>query len=71
MSPAQRVAYSVWVVLKLLLVMPATTSEHSFSALRIIEQFNIHSDKSNIADEFVGQREGRLRVFGKFNMYFV
>ena len=35
---------------------------------------NIHSDKtdslnlSSIADEFVGQREGRLRVFGKFNV---
>ena len=35
---------------------------------------NIHSDEtdslnfSSIADEFVGQREGRLRVFGKFNV---
>ena len=35
---------------------------------------NIHSDKtdslnlSSIDDEFVGQREGRLRVFGKFNV---
>ena len=35
---------------------------------------NIHSDKtdslnlSSIANEFVGQREGRLRVFGKFNV---
>ena len=84
MSPAQRVAYSnVWIVLKLLLVMPATnaTSERSFSALRRIKTYlrttmnqmrlnnlmalHIHSDKtdsSSIADEFVGQREGRLRI---------
>ena len=89
MSPPQRVAYSnVWIVLKLLLVMPPTnaTSERSFSALRrkladhnesnAIKQMalHIHSDKtdslnlSSIADEFVGQREGRLRVFGKFNV---
>ena len=36
MSSAQRIAYSnVWIVFKLLLVMPATitASEHSFSAL--------------------------------------
>ena len=93
MSPTQRVAHSnVWIVLKLLLVMPATnaTSERSFSGLRRIKTYlrttmnqmqlnnlmalHIHSDKtdnlnlSSIADEFVGQREGRLRVFGKFNV---
>ena len=42
MSPTQRVAHSkVWIVLKLLLVMPATnaTSERSFSALRRIKTY--------------------------------
>ena len=86
MSPAQRVAYSnVWIVLKLLLVMPATnaTSEEDknlpayYNESNAIEQLmtlHIHSDKtdnlnpSSIADEFVGQRKGTLRVFGKFNV---
>ena len=91
LSPAQRIAYSnVWILLKLLLVMPATnaTSERSFSALRRIKTYlrttmtqvrlnslmvlHIHSDKTDsfnlysIGDQFVGSREGRLRVFGKF-----
>ena len=91
LSPAQRTAYSnVWILLKLLLVMPATnaTSECSFSALRRIKIYlrttmtqmrlnslmvlHIHSHKTDslnlysIADQFVGNREGRLRVFGKF-----
>ena len=42
LSPAQRTAYSnVWILLKLLLVMPATnaTSERSFSALRRIKTY--------------------------------
>ena len=49
-------------------------ADHNESNMIKQMALNIHSDEtdslnlSSIADEFVGQREGRLRVFGKFNV---
>ena len=91
LSRAQQGAFSqVFVVMKLLLVMPATnsTSERSFSALRRVKTFlrssmrqmrlnnlmvlHVHKDLTDsldfchVGNEFVGGKEVRMRLFGKF-----
>ena len=92
LSTAQRVCFSqVFVLAKLLLVMPATnaSSERSFSALRRVKTYlrstmtqlrlnnlmvlHIHKDKTDhlnlkeVGNEFVGNREVRMRHFGRFS----
>ena len=91
LSRAQQGAFSqVFVVMKLLLVMPATnsTSERSFSAFRRVKTFlrlsmrqmrlnnlmvlHVHKDLTDsldlchVGNEFVGGKEVRMRLFGKF-----
>ena len=80
----------VCIVVKLVLVMPATnaTSERSFSALRRVKIYlqnlmsqrrlnnlmllHVHKTLTNsldvvrVANEFVGEYEHRLQIFGKF-----
>ena len=92
LTGAQRDLLSqVCIVLKLILIMPATnaTSERSFSTLRRLKTYlrntmgqerlnnlmilHVHKDITDtlnlksIADEFVGDSEHRIKIFGKFS----